>query len=203
MDETLPNPPSNLDLNQDTCYFAREFISGGGFAFGTNQLIFNFKKGPEKKGTVEWSYKESAVKQFAAELPFKKPSTIAFIPTSKRRDDTRYDPRFDMLADELGLLCPFISIEEPIEIAASREAVHYQHGPRSVADYLTTYRWIGFRNQPVDRLIVVDDVLTSGAQFKAYKATVQKHCPELDVIGVFWSITRPRPASAVSPDVRP
>jgi len=51
-----------LDSNDD-CYFLGEYTARKGFAFSaTNQLILNFKKTVDRRGTGEWRHKDRAPK---------------------------------------------------------------------------------------------------------------------------------------------
>ena len=51
----------------DECYFFGEYTAGGGYQFSpTNQLIFNLKKGVERRNQPEWRYKEQAIHAVAA-----------------------------------------------------------------------------------------------------------------------------------------
>ncbi len=64
----------------DDCYYARDYISSGGFESSeTNQLISNFKKTIIAKGTTQWRYKQAAVQQFPTEL-LEMPSASSSVP---------------------------------------------------------------------------------------------------------------------------
>lgn len=64
----VENFPIHLE-DDDICYYARDYISKGGFqASKSNDLINNFKKPADRKGKTEWHYKETAMQQFAKEL---------------------------------------------------------------------------------------------------------------------------------------
>lgn len=38
-------------------------------------------------------------------------------------------------------------------------------------------------------IIILDDVITSGASYKACKKIIHEHYPNLEVYGVFWAVT--------------
>jgi hypothetical protein len=51
---------------EDNCYFLGEYTARKGFAFSaTNQLVLNFKKSMDKRGTPEWWYKDRAIDEVA------------------------------------------------------------------------------------------------------------------------------------------
>ncbi|ANH73089.1 putative shosT [Ralstonia insidiosa] len=83
---------------QDICYYAGEYTAGEGHAYSeTNQLILNFKKSVDKRGTAQWQYKERAILQAAAifRAAIKADAEITFvpIPPSKVKSDPLYDDR--------------------------------------------------------------------------------------------------------------
>jgi predicted amidophosphoribosyltransferase len=41
----------------------------------------------------------------------------------------------------------------------------------------------------IQNLILIDDVITTGAQFRAYKNLVLAHHGDVEVIGLFWGKT--------------
>jgi len=84
----------------DECYFLGEYTARRGYSHSTtNQLIFNFKKSPLKRGMAQWRYKETAIAQagaaFAAALnvDWLKVATLVPLPPSKARTDPLYDDR--------------------------------------------------------------------------------------------------------------
>ena len=178
--------PVHLEV-EDECYFAREYVSRGGFQAGTgNNLIANFKKTPERRGKPEWRWKVNAVQQFARELnELITTGTIAAIPTSKRRDDPLYDSRFDETLAALKRLNPAITLEAPFEVHTSHQSAH-MGGERGVDAFYDTLRWTGF-SKPPDDIILLDDVVTTGAHFKACQRLIWEHHPGLKVYGVFWA----------------
>lgn len=47
---------------QDICYYAGEYTAGEGHAYSeTNQLILNFKKSVDKRGTAQWQSQRIAI----------------------------------------------------------------------------------------------------------------------------------------------
>lgn len=174
----------------DDCYYAREYISEGGYkASKSNQLILNFKKSPDKRGTGEWYWKEKAAGQFARELADFLPADlcIAVIPTSKPDDHPEYDQRFDMMLGTLHDLRPDLSMEEPIYRTEPCQSLH-TGGQRSVSQALRTLGWRGFEETPAG-VVLIDDVITCGTNYKACQRLLRQHCPGIAVSGAFWART--------------
>ena len=194
VDEALEHPPYYIDPAEDLCYFAREYVSGGGWqASPTNQLISNFKKSPDKRGTREWAYKEEAVSQFARELSEVLPQRCCagFIPCSKRKDDPHYDDRLDLTLAQLKVLRADLTTVEPLGMRESMEAYHVSGQRRHPNQIYEKLEWKGLP-EDLDHVILIDDVLTSGAHFKACKRLIKEHHPNLEVVGVFWARAIPK-----------
>lgn len=174
----------------DECYYAREYISEGGYeASEANQLISNFKKDPSKKGTGQWYYKQRDATRFAQELAAFIPNNcwISIIPTSKPSDHAEYDPRFDMMLETLQDRRPDLSVTAPIFRAIPCQSLH-KGGHRNILKAMSTMGWRGFKKDP-PHLILIDDVITCGTNFKACQRILQQFCPKLEVYGVFWTRT--------------
>ena len=184
--------PVKLNLEKDICFYAREYISRGDYASSEcNQLVQNFKKSPDKIDTPQWKHKLHAIKKFASELEMafaNKSYTISFIPTSKKRGSKDYDDRFDRLISIICKSCPNLIYEEPIEIEDDCHSASKQGGSRDSKEIYKTYIWKGFHNIP-EKLIVIDDVVTTGGHFLAYKKMILENCPDIEVIGLFWGMT--------------
>jgi hypothetical protein len=182
--------PIYLD-GSDNCYYAREYISNGGFkASETNQLISNFKKPVTARGTGQWQYKEAAIRQFAKELLEVLPddAIIAQIPSSKCKTDPAYDSR---VIDGLRLVMkrkPSIRLVEPIEAVASTQAAHLG-GTRNPLTIYNNLRWSGGLPDNANHIIFVDDVITTGAHYKACKRIVLENHTNIQVVGVNWART--------------
>ena len=83
---------------QDICFYASEYTAGEGHAYSnTNQLIHNFKKTMDKRGTAQWQYKERAIQQatniFRAAIKPDAKITFVPVPPSKAKNDPLYDDR--------------------------------------------------------------------------------------------------------------
>jgi hypothetical protein len=186
---TLEHPPALLGAD-DICYYARDYISKGGYKSSeANQLILNLKKDISKKGTHEWQYKIRAIKQFSTELAggLLQDYAVAFIPTSKLIDDPACDPRWEILKDELASARPDLKFKRPIVRRESCSAVH-SGGARKMAAIRATLDWRGFKNVP-DTIILIDDVITAGAHFKVCKNMILERHPDVKVYGIFWART--------------
>lgn len=188
LDQTIQDPPVFIDIQQERCYYAREYISKGGWnASEANQLISNYKKHPRKRGTREWRYKEQAIQQFANELSsvVGKNCVLSFIPSSKAKNDPEYDSR---LEDTLAVLKQQRSDLQVCEVLRMRETMEPYHGGRVSRNPDDIYRkleWVGIPSNAT-HVILIDDLLTSGAHFKACKRKIQENA-RVEVIGVFWA----------------
>ncbi|MDI1336123.1 MAG: hypothetical protein PSU94_08080 [Lacunisphaera sp.] len=194
--EIVENPPVYIGAD-DECYYARDYIARGSYKDSeANQLISNFKRHPKFRASPAWRYKLAAIDRFARELAaaVTKNVAIAGIPSSKLADHPEYDSRLVDVLQTLAGLRPDLTVESPFGCKESTVAAHLG-GSRSVDEINANLVWRGL--SPGCRvLILVDDVLTSGAHFKACKRLVATHAPGVRVAGVFWARTVwPEPAN--------
>jgi len=188
-----PDLPAFIRID-DECYHARERLSKGGFkASETNQLIDNLKKDPSTRGTPQWKWKQKAIRQFASELADVFNETqqylVSAIPTSTVKSDPTYDSRLD---DALSLLVrarPLITIDCPLQFLASHTPQHRRDDRMSPQEIYELLEWTGFAAPPGSLIVLIDDVITCGAHFKACKRMILDHHPTLRVIGAFWAKT--------------
>jgi hypothetical protein len=177
----------------DACHYMREHISRGGYdASATNQLISNLKKKMDRKGKPEWSYKTRAIQQAARELRAAlDPSewdgvVIVPMPPSKARVDPLYDDRMLQIARQ-AFAGTAASVRELIFQGESRAAFHETEERRDVAQLTQRFQVDESQCEPPPRgVIVLDDVLTTGAHFVAAKTVLQRRFGTgLVVIGIF------------------
>lgn len=176
----------------DACYFIGEYTAYQGYAHSaTNKLIFNFKKTMDRRGRPEWRYKEQAIHTAAAAfrraLAPKDLDRLTFvpIPPSKAKGDPLYD---DRLTRMLGAIRPRppLDIRELIVQTVSTDAVHAQDVRPAPEQVQALYRIDETLTEPVRELIaVVDDLLTTGAHFRAAKSILSTRFPEAAIIGLF------------------
>jgi hypothetical protein len=181
---------------EDECFAIREYIARGGYQAGeTNRLIFNLKKSPDRRGLQDWHYKESAINRFGRELreaflsggggPWLNGSTLVPIPPSKAKTDPTYDDRMVRVA---GVLAEGTGAEvrELIIQKSSTDAHHLQDRSREVDALVENYE-VDQRlcSAAPARIAVIDDVLTTGAHFRAVKIVLLRCFPSAHVIGLF------------------
>ena len=187
--------PTYLD-DSDICYFARDFISRGGFSAGIgNDLIINYKKPASERGKPSWRYKINAINQFARELCTLKLDGhyIAGMPSSKAPEDPNYDDRLEATLRKLKKLKPSINIVTPFTNRETRESLHLGTHSRSPDEIYNNLIWQCLPCQ-LKYLIVVDDVLTTGSNFKACQRLLSENSPGTQLIGIFWAKTTwPKP----------
>lgn len=177
--------------DDDACYYAREFISGGGYAASeTNNLVTNFKKPPARKGLPEWKHKGIAIRRFATEIAIIgniADFLVTCIPPSVIRSDPNYDSRLEDTLRILKELKPTVVIEFPLSIDQNLPPAHLG-GRRNPDEYYQHLEWSPIASPATD-IIVIDDVITSGAHFKACKRMIKDHIPDANVVGLFWART--------------
>ena len=174
----------------DDCYYLREYTSHkGSGASDTNNLILNFKKEPDRVGRPEWRYKEEAVRQLAAE--FKAANAISGgwtwvpIPPSRTKSDPLYDDRLLWMLRVMGR-GETLDVRELISQTGNIRAAHSaatRLRPEEIAAHYAVDESVA---DPFPKgIILFDDVLTTGAHFKAAKRILEERFPGIRIIGVF------------------
>jgi hypothetical protein len=181
--------------DSDECYSLREYTAGKGYAFSkTNNLISNFKKSPTLQGTGQWYYKGQAIEQFAIELQsslnldWLGSATLVPIPPSKAPDHPEYDDRMLQLLQTVsqGLL----DIRELLYQEESMDAAHASERRPRPEEIAENYRVNEDLLEPDPEVIgLFDDVLTTGAHFKAAKRVLRRHFPATPIVGIFLART--------------
>jgi predicted amidophosphoribosyltransferase len=182
---------------QDTCYYAGEYTAGEGHAYSeTNQLIHNFKKTMDKRGTAQWQYKERAILQAANifRAAIKEDARITFVPVppSKVKTDPLYDDRMFRM---LHAMCTErqSDIRELVVQLQSAQAAHLAEQRPTPDQLVANYRLDEGLTEPAPLVIfIVDDVLTTGCHYKAVQRLLVKRFPEARIAGLFLARRVPK-----------
>lgn len=178
---------------EDRCYYVREYTSRQNYSFSaTNDLISNFKKSMDRKGTTEWKYKERAIFSIANEFRRLLPigslanMTLVPMPPSSAKDDPDHDDRMLRVLKNIDQEMNS-DIRELILQNKSIPAVHfrgsYRHDPEELVENFYIDEDI---SEPIPQKVAIfDDVLTTGAHYKAAQGIVQERYPGISVLGIF------------------
>ena len=175
----------------DACYFIGEYTARRGYAYShTNSLISNFKKPMDRRGLPEWPYKTEAI-QIAA-LAFRRALkrraeclTFVPMPPSKARGDTLYDDRLTQMLNAIRRQPP-LDVRELLFQTESTAAAHANDERPGPAEIAARYRVDEELTEPTPGVIaIVDDILTTGAHFRAAATILSSHFPAIDIIGLF------------------
>jgi orotate phosphoribosyltransferase len=71
-------------------------------------------------------------------------------------------------------------------IRSGLELPKHAGGTRNPHIDKSTLEWVGFNNDQ-NLIILIDDVITSGASFKACQQLIFENSPHTTVVGVFWA----------------
>jgi hypothetical protein len=205
--DDLTRPDHSYLTPGDDCYFLGEYTARKGFAYsGTNNLIYNFKKSLDKKDRAEFRYKERDINRaalaFRAALQDSELDVFTFvpIPPSKAKNHPLYDDRITRMLRSIRPQPP-VDVRELILQVESTAAVHETEKPRSPEDIEGLYAIDeGLAQSPMNRIAIVDDVLTTGAHFRAAKSVINRRFPGIKVIGLF--IARRVPDTSEVEDLR-
>lgn len=186
--EIVEDPPGRLSAeDRRACHYARDYFAQGGYQAGDgNRLILNFKKPNERrKNEHEWKHRVNAIRQFANELApaLPKEFAVCFVPPSIAKGDTGYSDRFDVLADRLrNLGC---NVFDGFTRKASTPSLHSGEGDRDSDSIASSLTW----NPPDEfiKIAIVDDIITTGASYKACQQLVLEWSPTCEILGFFWA----------------
>lgn len=175
----------------DECYFVGEYTARAGYSYSaTNDLIHNLKKGMERKDRPEWRYKIGAIAAASLQLrnslnpDYLRVATFVPVPPCKTKNDPLYDDRMVQVLQQFG---HDVDVRELVVQLEGYDASHAATDSRLGPDELyQRYQIDEALVQPVPRSIaVVDDVLTTGAHFKAMQRILNETFLGVALIGVF------------------
>ena len=177
----------------DECWYFMEHLEGGYAASPSNQKISNLKKSITTQGTPQGAYKQKAIEEFADDLKavnFDKHGDIAIVPapTSNPRGSQNCDDRLDKVAKLLTDKYPNLILEHLIDTKVSVTPANHG-GSRNIDTIKVNTVWNGFSSDEIDTIIILDDVITTGAHFKAWKEVIKQNYPNVKYIyGFFWAM---------------
>ena len=161
----------------------------------TNDLIDNFKKSPEKfrMNPKVWKWKIRAIEQIGAELcatlnhEWLKIATLVPIPPSKTSEHPDYDERMLSLLHGIAHATGVkTDIRELIVQTEDTEAFHSRDDRRDPVEIESRYRINESVANPTPKVIgVFDDLLTTGAHFRAASSLFAKRFPNIPIVGIF------------------
>jgi hypothetical protein len=180
----------------DLCFYIKEYTAYAGYSHSyANDLIQNFKKPMDRRGTQEWKWKIWAIDQITQMFIESQPETpnlshIIFvpIPPSKVKTDPLYDDRIVQVTSAFckarnGDFREILTIKENLE--PSHEA---QHRPKPSEIEANLHLNSELCHLTKDNIILVDDMITTGAHFKACQSKLRVAFPNAIIKGMF--ITR-------------
>ncbi|KWW37906.1 putative amidophosphoribosyltransferase [Cupriavidus metallidurans] len=175
----------------DACYYFGEYTAGEGPRYSeTNQLIWNFKKKPERKAFPDYQYKLLAIQQAGQWLAgaFKPAAlpTVTFVgaPPSRCIGDPGYDDRIEQALQVVAAAGG--DVRQLISQAHSRLPAHESQNRPKPEDLARNYRINPALGNPVPTtIVVVDDMLTTGCTFKAMSQLLRKSYPNAKIAGIF------------------
>lgn len=201
--DELTRPDHTFLAPDDHCYYLGEYTARVGYAFSaTNDLIQNLKKPMDRKGKKEWRYKTWAIDRSAEMLREAIPeewllqATIVPVPPSKTKDHAEYDDRLLQILKKLGE-GRTIDVRELVLMAESIEPAHLTDDRRSVNDFVWRMKFDPSLTNPTPPAIFIfDDVLTTGAHFKAVEQVLRSQLPSVPIAGLF--LARRAPANSAT-----
>ncbi|MCF2501688.1 phosphoribosyltransferase [Dyadobacter chenhuakuii] len=205
IDEFLLPDHTNLDP-WDQCYYIMNYIPGKRLDYNAeNQLIHNFKKSLEYRGSISWGYKVGAINKFCQifrevilptiSIPH---CTLVPIPPSKTKQNQLYDDRMIQVLNEARNI-EGSDVRELIYLLNDMVPMHNSTRRRSVDELLVNLAIDqSLINGIRENIILFDDMITTGAHFIACKRLLQQTFPNVNVIGIFLSRRDPDPLELFS-----
>lgn len=175
--------------SDDLCAYFLEKESEGYSKSDANNIIYNFKKPMDRKGKEDWKYKEKAIRQLSDMLNHIKFPKCILVPaaTSKPRNTEDWDDRLDKCVDSVNQ--SEVKVVKALDVTTTQVPAHLG-GSRNLEDIKKATSLIDLTQYAdFDTVIILDDVLTTGAHFKAWKEMILKDNPHIKkVVGIFFAL---------------
>ncbi len=184
----------------DVCRYLGAYTAGKGAAHSaTNRLILDFKMPVSRTRRRNPPQKDKAIANAAAALrraleasPLAR-AVFVPVPPSKAKDDDAYDDRLVRMLRAVRPEQP-LDVRELIVQTHSVEPTHRRSARLRASDIEAMYGIDEALEAPEPGLVViVDDLLTSGAHFRAAQRVLSRHFPDIDVVGLFLARRVPEP----------
>jgi predicted amidophosphoribosyltransferase len=155
--------------------------------------IHNLKKDISCRSNPHiWHYKLCAIEEMAEDISMLIGESSVYcapMPTSMMRSDERYDNRLELVVERVARSCQNVTQLLPFDLVKSVEPFHRSRRYRN-AEVIASNIIVNPNSIPQDRpLVLIDDIITSGALFRACCMVVHRHHPSTKVYGVFWART--------------
>jgi predicted amidophosphoribosyltransferase len=176
---------------EDDCYFFIECTARKGYSYSkANGFMTNLKKKPSVKETYQWKHKLTAIRDAAEtlseELPQKwlKKSTFVPIPPSKSKKHADYDDRMSKVLAKIGK----VDVREMVYQLKSMDATHTLKKRHKISELVANYKIDAELTDPEPtHIVIVDDMVTAGAHYRAMRRVLRKRFPEVPISAVFLS----------------
>jgi hypothetical protein len=190
IDETT-RPDHPCLASDDRCYYHGEYSPAAGIGTPTNDLVLDLKKRPERRVAPDWIYKIWAIEECARILRMRidpdllQDATLVPIPPSKTADHPDYD---DRVAQVVGKICDGTAVEWRRLLIATvsrdpRRDGRARDSPLDLRSMLAVNPECA--GPKPTKVILFDDILTTGATFKACKELLVEAFPGAEVVGCF------------------
>lgn len=113
-------------------------------------------------------------------------NTITAIPGSKIKGQQEYNNRFEDLFNELKKTNIKFFEEWAVKIKKDVKASH-QGGDRTPELIKSNYIWTGFKKEHPKILFVFDDIITTGAHFRAMSDFLRENKYKGYIVGLIWT----------------
>ncbi len=181
----------------DRCYCLGFYQSGEGFeGLGLNRMVLDLKREPGARYSHPgaWQDKREAITRVSSILtmslqklfPHRK-ITLIPVPPSKKAGDPEHDDRMLQICN---LMAAELACVEVSELFVTRRSVQASHlsRVRPTKERLKENIRMMIRDdayRPAPLVVLLDDVLTSGAHYSACKELLEGVFPAVTVVGVF------------------
>ena len=189
----IERPDHSYLTPEHNCYYFGEYTSGEGYSHSsTNSIVNNIKKPPSTRETPQWKYKLEEIDRVGSlirnSLKPEAISSISFVPAppSKPPSDPDYDDRILQLSRAAG---EDIDIRPLLETVQARDPAHLRDDLRSPDVLVAGMRFCPEHLESVTpvgtHIILLDDVIVTGATFVSCRQILLSHIPDARVSGLF------------------